>query len=73
MNDWKDRYTELARSYNEVYAIEIVSRDEKLEAALLKIAELETEVILLRAKLSDSAVVLISGGNARIAKSPKQE
>lgn len=71
--DWKARYTDLARSYNEIYAIEIVSRDERLEAALLKIAELEEEVLSLRAQLSDKAVVLISRGKRRIDKTPNAE
>lgn len=59
-DDWKGRYVDLARTYNEMYAIEIVRRDAKLEAALAKIAELEGEVLSLQAQLSDKAVVLIS-------------
>lgn len=73
IDDWKERYADLARSYNEIYAIEIVSRDVKLEAALLKIAQLEDELLLLRAQSSDKAVVLISGGRKGTIKTLNQE
>lgn len=73
IDDWKARYTDLARSYNEVYAVEIVSRDVKLESALLKVAELEEQVLSLRAQLSDKSVVLISRDKKRTDKTPKME
>jgi hypothetical protein len=73
IDDWKARYTDLARSYNEIYAIEIVCREAKLKTAFAKIAELEGEVLSLRAQLSDKVVVVISDGKRRIVKSSKQE
>lgn len=73
IDDWKARYTDLARSYNEVYAVEIVSRDVKLASALLKVAELEEQVLSLRAQLSDKSVVLISRDKKRTDKTPKME
>ncbi|MGE8303368.1 MAG: hypothetical protein ACN6PW_02835 [Pseudomonas kermanshahensis] len=60
VDDWKSRYEDLARSYNEMYAIEIVSRDSKLSLALAKVSELEGEVLKLRAQLSNDNVVVMS-------------
>lgn len=71
IDDWKTRYTDLARTYNELYAIEIVHRDAEIDAAFAKIAELEAEVVSLRAQLSDEVVVLISDGRSRTSKGPK--
>lgn len=73
IDDWKERYTDLARSYNEIYAIEIVSRDAKLEEALLKITQLEEELLMLRVQLSDKAVVLISECRKGTVKTLDQE
>ena len=63
----------MARSYNEIYAIEIVSRDAKLEEALLKITQLEEELLMLRVQLSDKAVVLISECRKGTVKTLDQE
>lgn len=63
INDWKARYDDLARSYNEMYAIEIVARDSKLSAALERVSELEGEVLKLHAQLSRGNVVKISKKN----------
>lgn len=69
IEDWKARYTDLARSYNEIYAVEIVCRDAKLKTAFEKIEELESEVLSLRAQLSGKTVVVISEGKKRAVKS----
>ena len=59
VDDWKGRYDDLARSYNEMYAIEIVSRNTKLNEALAKITELEKEIIRLRAQCSSGRLLLM--------------
>lgn len=59
VDNWKNRYYDLARSFNEMYAIEVVSRETKIESALAKIAELEEEISNLRAKYYRGAVFMI--------------
>ncbi len=65
---WKEKYINLARSYNEVYAIEMVSRDARLRDALEKISCLEVEILKLKAKLSTGVVVLISDSDNKAGK-----
>lgn len=59
VEDWKGRYYDLARSFNEMYAVEVVSRDAKIESALAKINELESELLSLRARYSNRNVLRI--------------
>jgi hypothetical protein len=68
IDDWKSRYAELARSYNEMYAIEIVSRNAKIRDATDKIFELEAEIVKLKSKLSNGTVFLISDSGGRLEK-----
>ncbi|WP_411563652.1 hypothetical protein [Pseudomonas shirazensis] len=65
VEDWKSRYYDLARSFNEMYAVEVVSRDAKIESALAKIAELEKEVLSLRARNSNGNVSIIPSAKNR--------
>ncbi|MEI4522053.1 hypothetical protein [Pseudomonas sp. CCNWLW23] len=51
-DEWRNRYFEIARKYNEMYAINIVSMQAKLETAESRIVELESENVALRKKLS---------------------
>ncbi|WP_421558058.1 hypothetical protein [Pseudomonas canadensis] len=60
-DEWRVRYFDLARKYNELYAIEILSRDTKIKAALTKIIELEAEVSKLQEQLASTKVVVLRG------------
>lgn len=66
IDEWKSKYTKLARSYNEIYAIEVASRDAKIMDALEKISGLETEIVRLKAKLSNGTIVLMSGSGKKL-------
>jgi len=61
-DEWRDRYFEIARKYNEMYAINIVSMQSQLDMAQSRIADLESENLILRRKLSTRGVSLITGG-----------
>lgn len=61
-DEWRDRYTEIAHKYNEMYAIQVVSMQAKLDDAQRQIAELESENMTLRIKLSAGNVSLITDG-----------
>ncbi|WP_434768047.1 hypothetical protein [Pseudomonas triticicola] len=64
-DEWRDRYFEIARKYNEMYAINIVSMQSELDKARSRIADLESENIALRVKLSVRGVSLIAGGESK--------
>lgn len=64
-DEWRDRYFEIARKYNEMYAINIVSMQSKLDEAQSRIADLESENIALRIKLSTGGVSLITDGRSK--------
>jgi len=65
VEDWKGRYYDLARSFNEMYAVEVVSRDAKIKSALAKIDELENELLSLRARFPNGSVSRISLAKTR--------
>lgn len=59
-DEWRDRYLAIARKYNEMYAINIVSMQNKLNEAQNRIADLESENMALRIKLSPDGVSSIT-------------
>lgn len=61
-DEWRDRYLTIARKYNEMYAIDLVSLQSKLDEAHNRISDLESENMALRIKLSAGGVSLISDG-----------
>ena len=62
VDEWRNRYLEIARKYNEMYAIHVVSLQNKLNEAQTRISDLESENMDLRIKLSAGGVSLISNG-----------
>jgi hypothetical protein len=58
--EWRERYLVIARKYNELYAIHIISMQKKLDVAQSRISELESENMALIVKLSAGGVSLIS-------------
>lgn len=55
-DDWKARYFDVARQLNEIYAIEVIAKQQALDIATSRISELEAEVNRLRAELSDGKI-----------------
>lgn len=56
-DDWESKYRDIANKFNEMYAIEIIGRNEELATLRKRVAELETENLMLRADLSAGKVV----------------
>lgn len=65
VDEWRDRYLAIARKYNEMYAINIISMQSKLDEAQSRIADLESEVMELRIKLSAGGVSFITGARSK--------
>jgi hypothetical protein len=67
--EWRERYLVIARKYNELYAIHIVSMQKKLDLVQSRLSELESENMALIVKLSARGVSLISDGKRKKDKS----
>lgn len=56
-DDWQARYKDVANKFNEMYAIEVISKDKALNEAQERIAILEAENLRLQTALSNRVVV----------------
>lgn len=64
-DEWRDRYFAIAQKYNEMYAVNILSMQSKLDEAYSRVADLESENMALRKKLSLGGVSSIADGRAK--------
>lgn len=64
-NDWEKKYRAIAHKFNEMYAIEIIERDHKLEQAKKLIDELEAENRKLTATISGGKVIPLPKGRSK--------
>lgn len=65
VDEWRERYLAIAQKYNEMYAINIVSMQKRLEEAQSRIADLESLNVELQIKLSAGSVSLIEKGRSK--------
>lgn len=57
--DWEGQYKSLARRFNEIYAIEVIEKNNALKEAFERIKLLEAENLHLKMELSQGKVVLM--------------
>lgn len=67
-DDWEAKYRDIANKFNEMYAIEIISRDEELRKLRERNAFLEAEILRLQSELSGGKVVQISNTSGKGGK-----
>lgn len=56
-NNWEAKYNEVARKFNEMYAIEVIAKDKIIRDLREKVGPLEAENVMLRAELSSGKIV----------------
>lgn len=66
-DSWEDKYKKVANKFNQMYAIEVIARDEKLRELTQRVAELEEENLMLRSELSSGKVVQLPDSRAQSA------
>ena len=72
-NDWEARYKDVARKFNEMYAIESITKDKIIRDLTSKVGLLEEENVILRAELSAGRVVRFPQRATPAAVKPKGE
>lgn len=65
-NNWEEKYKDLARKFNEMYAIEYIAKDKLIRELTEKVGPLETENGILRAELSAGKVVRLPARSKKV-------
>jgi hypothetical protein len=71
-NDWEAKYKDLARKFNEMYAIEVLAKDKIILELREKLGPLEEENIMLRAELSLGKVVRLPSSTPKGSVKPSK-
>lgn len=71
-NDWEAKYKDVARKFNEMFAIESIAKDKIIRELREKVGSLEAENVMLRAELSSGKVVRFPASPPPAAVKPKK-
>lgn len=71
-NDWEAKYKDIARKFNEMYAIESIGKDKIIRELREKVGPLEAENVMLRAELSSGKIIRFPASPPLAAVKPQK-